>query len=418
MTIASVLIGTMLEWYDFSLLGSMAPIMSTLFFPSKLVMLSLLASLSVFASGFLVRPIGGIIFGYIGDRDGRRAALSMTIILMALPTTLIGLLPTFHAIGMTAPILLVFLRLIQGVASSGEYPGAVCFLTEIAPANRRGLWGSISVFGVVGGILLGSVISAVLSWCLSAEQMYSWGWRIPFLISLPLGVVGWHVRYKVKETDIFQTAKLTEEAFKNPLGQVIKFNFANLCKVIILFSLSNISFYISFVYISTYLVSTHKVTFHQALLNNTISMIVLVLCLPLFGYISDKINRKYIMLIGASFLLVFFYPIFTLFLAPNHFSFLMGQILAAVFIAIYAGPMAATTAETFSTFTRYSGISMALNIGAGVFGGTCPLVAAYLTQCSGKGTMPCIYPMIFAFLCLLVICTLRSGNQTSLNDLI
>lgn len=148
----SVLLGTVLEWYDFSLLTSTASIVSALFFPSKAPFPSLMATFTIFASGFLMRPIGGIIFGHIGDRYGRKNALSMTIITMVIPTTLIGLLPTFQSIGFVAPILLVVLRLIQGIASSGEYPGAICFLTELAPANKRGLWGSISMFGVAGGM--------------------------------------------------------------------------------------------------------------------------------------------------------------------------------------------------------------------------------------------------------------------------
>jgi MHS family proline/betaine transporter-like MFS transporter len=148
-TIAGILIGTILEWYDFSLLGSLAPIMSSQFFPSESPTLSLLATFGVFATGFIARPIGGLIFGHIGDRHGRRNALSLTIILMAIPTTLIGLLPTFKTAGIIAAIALIFLRFMQGIASSGEYPGAICVLTEMAPANKRGFFGSLSMLGVV-----------------------------------------------------------------------------------------------------------------------------------------------------------------------------------------------------------------------------------------------------------------------------
>jgi MHS family proline/betaine transporter-like MFS transporter len=416
-TIASILIGTILEWYDFSLLGSMAPIISTLFFPSKSHTVSLLATFSVFASGFLIRPFGGILFGHIGDRYGRRSALSTTIILMALPTTLIGLLPTFYFAGVLAPVMLVLLRLIQGTASSGEYPGAICFLTEIAPPTKRGFWGSISMLGVAGGVLLGTLINALLSFYLSTEQMYSWGWRIPFLIGLPLGVIGFYLRYKVKESGIFISAKLSGETFKLPIRQIIKFNLANLGKVILLFSLSTISFYLGFVYIDTYLVSTHKITLHEALVNNTFGTIALILCIPFFGYLSDKINRKYIMFAGTSCLFVFFYPIFTLFLSDNHHGLLLGQLLLAVFIAMFVGPMAAATAEIFSTLTRYSGVSAGLNIGASIFGGTCPLLATYLVYYSGMGIMPCVYPMLFAFLCLFVVYNLPNNQKHLLNSI-
>ncbi len=410
-TISSILIGTVLEWYDFSLLGLMAPIISTLFFPAKTPILSLLATFGVFASGFIARPIGGILFGHLGDRRGRRVALSITIIFMALPTTLIGLLPTYQTIGIAAPITLVLLRIVQGLAASGEYPGAICFLTEIAPPSKKGFWGSVSVFGVTGGIFLGSIISFLLTYYLSSVQMNSWGWRIPFLIGLPLGIVGWYLRYKVQESELFKAAVEKESAFKIPLHQILKFNFASLVKVIIVFALSSISFFLGFVYIATYLVSTHKISFHEVLLNNTISMLFLILLIPAFGYLSDKINRHYIMFAGASCLCIFFYPIYLLFLENDSQYFLNGQILLAFCIAMFVGPMAATTSEMFATLTRYSGVSVGLNIGVSVFGGTCPLVATYLVYYSGNVAMPCIYPIAVAILCMFSIYKLLNNES-------
>jgi MHS family proline/betaine transporter-like MFS transporter len=416
-TIASILIGTVLEWYDFSLLGLMAPIISTLFFPAKTPILSLLATFGVFASGFIARPIGGILFGHFGDRHGRRAALSITIIFMALPTTLIGLLPTYQTLGIMAPITLVILRLAQGFAASGEYPGAICFLTEIALPSRKGFWGSVSVFGVTGGIFLGSMINFILTYYLTSSQMNSWGWRIPFLIGLPLGIVGWYLRCKVKESELFKAAVEKESAFKIPLCQILKFNFASLVKVIIVFALSSISFFLGFVYIATYLVSTHKITFHEVLLNNTISMLVLILLIPAFGYLSDKINRNYIMFAGACCLGIFFYPIYLLFLSGNSQYFLQGQIALAFCIAMFVGPMAAATAEMFTTLTRYSGVSVGLNVGVSVFGGTCPLVATYLVYYSGNVAMPCVYPIVVAGLSMLTIYKLNNIQSSSFNEL-
>jgi MHS family proline/betaine transporter-like MFS transporter len=414
--IGSILIGTILEWYDFALLGLMAPLISNLFFPSTSPTVSLLATFSVFASGFLVRPIGGVIFGHIGDRHGRIKALSKTIIWMALPTTLIGLLPTYQSAGVLAPIFLIMLRLIQGVASSGEYPGAICYLAEVAPLSKRGLWGSLSMFGVGGGLLLGSLLNLLLTSYLSGDQMGSWGWRIPFVIGLPLGVIGWYLRHKVDESGVFVSAKLTSETIKSPVGEVLKFNLKNLCKVIVLFSLGPVSFYLGFVYIGTYLVSTHQIALHVAMRNNTLSTLVLTLLIPFFGYLSDKVDRKYILFAGASCLLVFFYPIFVLFLSGSH-GLLLGQILLAVFVAMFVGPMAATATEVFSTFTRYSGVSIGLNVGASVFGGTCPLLATYLVRASGFNVMPCIYPIFFALLCLFAIYSLPSNQKKLLNGI-
>lgn len=407
-TLISILMGTILEWYDFSLLGSMAPILSQLFFPSNSPLLSLLATFGVFASGFIARPLGSILFGHIGDTHGRRIALSLTILWMAVPTTLIGLLPTFQTAGIWAAVLLILLRLSQGIASSGEYPGAICFLTEIAPSHRKGYWGSLSMFGVAGGILLGSLVNSILAYYLSAEQMHTWGWRIPFLMGFPLGIIGWYLRYRINESEIYQNAIRNHKPILLPITQLLKTNWGNLSRVIALYSLSTISFYLGFVYISTYLVSLHKITFHEALFYNSLSTLVLIFLMPIFGYFSDFINRKYIMFAGALSLLILFYPIFKLFLSGN---LLTGQILLAICIALYVGPLAAATSEFFTTLTRYSGIAIGLNIGASVFGGTCPLIATYLVERFQIDIIPCFYPIALAAICLLAIYSIRDNSQ-------
>jgi MHS family proline/betaine transporter-like MFS transporter len=411
LSVTSILIGTILEWYDFALLGLMTPIISNLFFPSKSAFISMMAAFSVFASGFLVRPIGGIIFGHIGDKRGRRIALSKTIIWMAIPTTCIGLLPIFETIGILAPLLLILLRLIQGIASSGEYPGAMCYLTEIAPPTHKGLWGSLSVFGTVGGLLLGSLLNLLLSSILTPEQIISWGWRIPFLMGFPLGIVGWYLRYKVKESGVFISEKSKLKTPSFPIHELIKFNYKNLSKAILLFSLGPISFYLGFVYIDAYLINTHRVDLHTAMMDNTLSSLLLVLFVPLFGYLSDILNRKIIMLAGAICLLLFFYPIFILFFSGSY-GLLLGQSLLAILIAMYVGPIAATANEFFSTFTRFSGISIALNLGAALFGGTCPLLATYLVKSFGLDTLPCIYPILLAVLCIAVISSSKPTTST------
>lgn len=397
-SLLSVLMGTILEWYDFALLGAMAPIISHLFFPSDSKTLSLLATFGVFASGFIMRPIGGIIFGHIGDTLGRKTALSLTIIIMAIPTTLIGLLPTYEVFGIFSAIALISLRLIQGFASSGEYPGAICFLSEIAPSHRKGFFGSISMFGVVGGVFLGSLTSSALLFFLTTEQMYSWGWRIPFLMGLPLGVTGLYLRYRVQESELFEAIKLTKKVSSLPFIDVCKYNWQGLLKIIILFSLPTISFYMSFIYIGAYLVSTNKISLHTNLLSNSIGTLVLLVLIPAFGYLSDKIKKQNIMLVAIACLMIFFYPIFNLILSDFPYGIFVGQILLAFFIAMLAGPLAITTAETFTTEMRYTGISAGLNIGASIFGGTTPLIATYLLFLSDNQAVPTVYPILFAVL--------------------
>lgn len=402
--IAAIIVGTILEWYDFALLGCLAPIFSTLFFSSEFANVSLLATFGVFASGFISRPIGGVVLGHIGDRYGCWKALSISIVLMALSTTLIGLLPTFKTIGISAPILLISLRLIQGFAASGEYPGAICIMMEIAPLSKRGFLGSVSMLGTVGGVLLGSLISALMSTFMSMEQIYSWGWRIPFLLGIPLGFIGWFLRYKTQKI-INHSSRIGNDKF--PFKELIKFNLMDFLKITLLFSLSTISFYTGFVYIVSHLINIHKITFQQGLINTSISTICLTLLIPVVGYLSDRINRKILMLIGVSGLLIFYYPIFILFSFSTVTSLLMGQFCLAILIALFIGPLAAIAAESFPQQTRYSGVSLSINVGATIFGGTCPVVAAYIVKKTGNSVIPALYPMLFALICLFIIMNLK-----------
>jgi len=415
-SVFGVIIGTVLEWYDFTLLGTMAPIFSVVFFPAKTPVFSLLATYGAFAAGFLARPLGGMLFGHIGDSVGRKSALSLTISMMALPTTLIGLMPSFHTIGILAPIFLIILRIIQGAAASGEYPGAICILTEMAPADRRGLWGSLSMFGVVGGILFGSLVNLIISRCLITEQIYAWGWRIPFLLGLPLGLIGWYLRSILPESDMFRSEKFLGNISKYPLTQVFRNNFPALCRVTLFFALGNISFYMGFVYIGAWLVSSMKSNFHETMISTSISTIFMMIMIPIFGYLSDRINRKHVMFAGALCLLIFFYPIFRWFCIGG--NLILGQMLLALFVAMFVGPMAAISAEEFQTSLRYSGISIGLNIGSTFFGGTCPLVAVWLVHYFNNELVPGIYPPMIAFVCVLVLGLYKKDvNFQSVNKL-
>ncbi len=407
-SILSILVGTVLEWYDFSLLAAMAPLISMLFFPSINPAASLLATFSVMASGFLVRPIGAAIFGHVGDRYGRTVALSMTILLMAVPTTLIGCLPTYHSVGIVAPVLLIILRLIQGFASSGEYPGAICYLTEIAPANRKGIWGSLSMFGVAGGILFGSLINAVLSAYLTNDDMLQWGWRIPFMIGMPLGMVGWYLRYYSRDSIIFEQARSAKQTLSLPIKYVLQANLLKLIIAIALFSLGTVTFYMGFVYITSYLISTHQLSLHDALVSNSIGTLVMILTIPVTGFLSDLIGRNKIMMMGAVLLFLSFYPIFQLFLSHQ---LLLGQCLLGLLIGIFVGPVAATVSEMFAVNVRYSGVALALNIGSSVFGGTCPMMAAFLVNHFGYAALPGIYPVLIACICVVAIYVYANSHQ-------
>lgn len=340
--------------------------------------------------------------------DAVEEALSLTIILMALPTTLIGFLPTHQTAGILAPIMLLGLRIMQGFATAGEYPGAMCLLSEMAPANQRGFYSSLSMLGTVGGVFLGSMVNSIFSSYLSSDQLYSWGWRIPFLLGAPLGVIGWFLRYKTQESAVF----LNTPKSKLPIKDLLISNSRQVAKIILFFALSTISFYLGYVYIVGYLVSAHKITLQQGFLSNAISTISLALMIPVFGYLSDKFNRNKILVFGIIGLSTLFYPIFYLFFSGDFINLLMGQLALALIIAIFAGPLAAITAESFSTSTRYTGISVVINIGATVFGGTCPLVATYLTQVTKNPVIPSLYPIIISFMCLMIALNEADGIRS------
>lgn len=396
--IIGIIFGTILEWYDFSLLGSLAPIISKLFFPSVSPTLSLLATFGVFATGFIARPIGGLIFGHIGDRYGRKNALSQTIILMAIPTTLIGLLPTYQNAGIIASLLLIGLRLMQGFSSSGEYPGAICVLTETAHECNRGFIGSLSMLGTVGGVFLGSIINLILTSYLTNEQIYSWGWRLPFILGMPLGLIGWYLRKHLQESLV--SIQNFNKKIEIPVITLLRTNFFNLKKIILLFSLSTISFYMGFVYIVGYLINNNAITFHEGLIDTAIGTLTLALLIPLFGFLSDRFGRNIFIVCGIIGLLIFFYPIFQLFSLGTSQGLLAGQICLVLLIAIFVGPLAAITSEIFPSSIRYTGISAGINIGATIFGGMCPFVAALLVQQTGNSNMPSVYPILFAAICL------------------
>jgi len=397
--IAGILIGTILEWYDFALVGSLAPIIAALFFPSKSPTLSLVATFGVFATGFIARPLGGAIFGHIGDLHGRKNALSLTILLMAIPSILIGFLPDYKTAGFIAPILLIALRFMQGLATSGEYPGAICVLTEMAPKNRRALFGCLSIVGVVGGIFLGSLVSSILSFYLTSEQILAWGWRIPFMAGIPLGFIGWYLRRKARESLSLKTA---ENKKFIPIKELIANKASDLVKTTLMFAFSNTCFYLGYVYVANNLASTKQITLQQGFIDNSIATIVLAFLTLFFGYLSDKIDKSILSKVGVISIFVLIYPIFLLFNVGTASSLLLGQLILAFLLSVFTGPLAVTAADNFSTSTRYTGMALSINIGASLFGGTCPLVAAFIAHQTGSQILPCLYPMLLALICILI----------------
>lgn len=399
-------VGNVLEWYDFAVYGYFAPVLARMFFPSEDHFASMLDAFAVFALGFFMRPIGGLIFGHIGDLMGRKKALMLSVMLMAIPTFLLGCLPTHAQIGTMAATLLVSLRLLQGIAVGGEYTSSVVFLVEQAPQDRRGFFGSWSVFGAVAGILLGSAVGALVTSIIPQADINTWGWRVPFLLGLLVGVAGWIIRRDAFKHDEKQLTVDQTERTKYPILEALKTEWRPILQLIGYTMLNAVGFYTMFVYVTTYLSSVVKIPLNSALEINTISMVVLLACIPYAGHLSDRYGRKRMLLISAVGCIVFGYPLFSLMHHTDLAMVLAGQLGFALLMGIFLGVGPATMVEMFQRKTRCSALSIAYNICLACFGGTSPMVATYLIQRTHDDLAPAFYIMAVATLsaaCLLTI---------------
>ncbi|NPA52264.1 MAG: MHS family MFS transporter [Aquificae bacterium] len=413
-TISAGAIGNVLEWYDFALYGYLAPIIADLFFPSDNPTISLIKTFGVFAAGFFMRPLGSLIFGHIGDKFGRKQALALSILVMAIATTLIGLLPTYQQIGIWAAVLLTILRLFQGLSVGGEYTTSVSFLVEHAPPNRRGTIGSFGLFGAVLGILLGSAVGAVLTGFLDKEALYSYGWRIAFLVGIPLGILGFYIRRKIEETPDFTQIKQEQSISKFPLIETLKIAPKEFLKNVGLSTLQAVSFYVLFVYLTTYYSKILGIPFSKALAINTVSMIVLVVFIPVMAFLSDLVGRKKVIISSILPVAVFSYPLFLLISSGDISKILFAHICFAFLTSGFMGTVPTVLVEMFPTKIRNTAYSVGYNLSLALFGGTAPLVVTYLIKVTGDILAPAYYLIIASVIALIIAFTLRETAFESL----
>lgn len=406
-TIAAGAIGNVLEWYDFALYGYLAPIIADLFFPSDNPAISLIKTFGVFAAGFFMRPLGSLVFGHIGDKYGRKQALALSILVMAIATTLIGLLPTYHQIGIWAAVLLTILRLFQGLSVGGEYTTSVSFLVEHAPPNRRGLIGSFGLFGAVLGILLGSAVGAVLTGFLSHDALYSYGWRIAFLVGIPLGLLGFYIRRKIEETPGFKEIEEAEEIAKFPLLETLKTAPKEFLKTVGLSTLQAVSFYVLFVYLTTYYAKILGIPFSKALTINTISMVVLVLFIPVMSFLSDLVGRKKILTFSILSVILLSYPLFKMIATGDITKIIIAHMTFAFITSGFMGTVPTVLVEMFPTKIRNTAYSVGYNLALALFGGTAPLVVTYLIKETGDILAPAYYLIAASIVAFLIAISLE-----------
>lgn len=388
--IISCMIGNALEWYDFALYGYFATTIGALFFPKFSPFASLMATFGIFAAGFIMRPLGGVIFGHIGDKIGRKNALLWSIYLMAIPTTLIGLLPTYDHIGWIAPLLLTIIRLAQGLSMGGEFTGSMVFVVEHAQQRNRGLYGSWVVFSLLLGILVGSAVATATCHFLSEDQLMGWGWRIPFILSVAGGFVGSIMRRTVHEPEQFTEAKLRHKEHSTPLKELFKNHLGTIGYVVIIELTLSIGFYLIVTFINNFLTALLNFDMVTSLMMTTISMIAMGIVIPISGWISDKIGRKAVLIPSALAFTFFAYPLFTS-LEGSFTTALMAQVALSFIMGVFFAPIPATLVELFPLSVRYSGLSIAHSISMAVFGGSAPLIATWLIQITGNNAAPALY---------------------------
>ncbi|MBY0500402.1 MAG: MFS transporter [Alphaproteobacteria bacterium] len=388
--ILSCMVGNALEWYDFALYGYFATTIGSLFFPKISTFAALMATFGIFAAGFIMRPLGGIIFGHIGDKIGRKNALLWSIYLMAIPTTLIGLLPTYEQIGWLAPLLLTLIRLAQGLSMGGEFTGSMIFVVEHSQTGNRGLYGSWVVFSLLIGILVGSGVATITCYSLTDDQLLGWGWRIPFLLSIAGGFVGSVMRKTVNEPEQFSKAKELHKEHSTPLIELFKNHLRTIAYVVTIELTLSVGFYLIVTFINNYLTALLEFDMGTSLMMTTISMGAMGVAIPLSGWLSDRIGRKPVLISSALAFTFFAYPLFVA-LEGSFTSALSAQIGLSFIMGMFFAPIPATLVELFPLTVRFSGLSIAHSISMAVFGGSAPLIATGLIQLTGNNAAPAIY---------------------------
>ncbi len=402
------IVGNILEWYDFAVFGYFAPIIGAEFFPSEDPIASTLNAFGVFAAGYFMRPIGGVIFGHLGDKVGRKRALEISVLMMAIPTTLLGFLPTHAQIGSAAAMLMVLLRLVQGLSVGGEYIGSIAFITEIAPPKRRGLWGSLTSCGAIAGIMLGSAVATIAHHFLDAQALASWGWRVPFVLGIFVGMFGLWLRQGLKETAQFEKLKESGTIQRHPLVDALTSHRRELIRLLALLMLMSGGFYALFVWWPTYLTKIVQPPVAHALLVNTVAMVVLMGGSPLAALLSDVMGRRGVMATGMVAVVLVSYP---LTVWTDHASFsaaLASQIIFAICMAAAMGPLPAAMAEMFPTRNRFSAVALSYNITVGWVGGTAPLLCTWATTSSGNAAAPAYYLIVLGIMSLCAVFGLQS----------
>ena len=416
--IAASSAGTLIEWYDFFIYGSLAVVFAGFFFPAGEEHLALLVSIAAFGTGFVVRPLGAVLFGRVGDRLGRKRSFLATLLLMGASTALIGLLPTYSSIGVAAPLLLVTLRLLQGLAVGGEYGGAATYVAEHSPADRKGTYTSFLQTTATAGFLLSILVVVICRMLLGEAAFATWGWRIPFLLSAVLVVFSVRLRLKLHESPEFVKMRSSGTESPAPVRDTLA-NPRSLALVLLtLFGVTaglGVAWYTSQFYALYFLQSVMKMDFLDASVCVAVALVLGTPFFVLFGWLSDRYGRLVFISAGLALSALTYLPIYAWLRVAaetgSHVQIVLAVLVQLVFTAMIYGPTGAFLTELFPPQIRYTGLSVSYHIGTGVFGGFTPLIALSMTTGGGDQLAGLIYPVAATAIAAIVGAALLRGGR-------
>jgi MHS family proline/betaine transporter-like MFS transporter len=411
-------IGNVVEWYDFALYGYLAGVIAPVFFPADNPTAGLIATYGIFAAGFIMRPLGAAVFGWFGDRYGRAKTMQISVIMMALPTLLLGILPSYAQVGVLAPLLLVLVRLLQGISVGGEFSSSATYLVETAPQNKRGLTGSWANIGSMSGSLLGVGVAALVTTVFDAETVQEWAWRLPFLGGALLGTAAIWIRRNLHESERFQQHHAARED-SSPILEAFTTNRHETFVALAFAASYGTCFYIVFVYLPEWLSAQNLMARNTALTINTAMMLLVIPLMPLGAVVGDKLlpRRTWI---GISVLLLALvaWPLHDWMLLSNGslVSVLAAHAITFALLSVPLGSAPALFVEMFPERDRLSGYSLAFNIGIGVFGGFTPMIAKSLIAATGQPLLPSIYLAFAALIAFAALMLTPDRSRAALQD--
>jgi len=405
-------IGSAVEWFDFGVYGYLAPVLGAQFFPSEDPVATMLSGFAVFCVGYFMRPVGGLLLGRLGDRVGRRTMLVTSVVAMGLASLLIGVLPTYAQAGIVAPILLVLLRCVQGIAVGGEYTGAMAYTAESAPARHRGLVSSMATIGVSIGLLAGSGAVALLHTLLTSEQVHDWGWRLPFLCSVGVGAVGLSLRARMPESEAFNACVGTAH---EPFLRVLRLRWRVMLRVIAVIVGANATFYAGFVYMTDAFSDITPELAGRAQWANSVMLAGQALLMALGGWLSDRWGRRRVSVIATLLLLAVAWPAWRQFTQGSLQGLVTAQVLLSMPLGLLFGIQGAMVTELCPAQARCTVYGVSYGTGIALFASTVPVLATWMVGAMGWRDGPILYVLATVMVSLITLALLRPSDLRSLD---